>query len=135
MEKKTIITDIATGKTIFSDYTADQIEALVSMDKDINAEIEKDRKPTADELEQQASKTDLDELYDAFDKYPKAKDYFADENTGEVPVRTAKGIIKLAEQVKRSITEVVEVFELSQGTPYLIPFSIMLEVCCEDSRL
>lgn len=138
-EKKTIITDVTTGRTIFSDYTLEQLEGLIAMDKDINAELHPDTPDQREQDEKQEGRTLIEtaqgvrEVLAALDMFPKAKEYFTGDD-GKVSPRITLGLVKLSDTVARPIDEVVKVFELAQGTPYLVPFSIMLEMCCENSR-
>ena len=134
MEKKTIITDIETGKTVFSDYTADQILELVEMDKDIQNELEGSQDDDECDKEQSQHDTEIDEVFDAIDKYPEAKEFLSDES-GELSPRTIDGIVELSNKVGHSIDEVVSTFDKAAGTPFIIPLAVMLEQCCENPRL
>lgn len=129
MEKKTIITDIETGKTVFSDYTTYQILKLVEMDKELDGSQDDDECKEA-----QSHATEIDEVFDAIDKYPEAKEFLSDEN-GELSYRTIDGIVELSNKVGRSIDEVVSTFDKAAGTPFIIPLAVMLEQCCENPRL
>lgn len=129
MEKKTIITDIETGKTVFSDYTTYQILKLVEMDKELDGSQDDDECKEA-----QSHATEIDEVFDAIDKYPEAKEFLSDEN-GELSPRTIDGIVELSNKVGRSIDEVVSTFDKAAGTPFIIPLAVMLEQCCENPRL
>lgn len=128
MEKKTVITDIETGKSVFSDYTLEQIEEVIKMDKEIQKDIE------AIEIEP-AVPEGVQKVRDIIENYPKAKEYLSDSESGEVTERIANGLVKLSETVNVPLKEVINTFNEAVGTVFILPFSVMLEKCCEDSRL
>ena len=129
MEKKTIITDVTTGKTVFSDYTLEEIEELIAMDKDIQAELDAD---APDQKEQDGkSPTAIDEVLDAFEKYPKVKEFLSGSD-GEVPAERVAGLVKLASDVENPIDETVRAFDMAIGTPFILPFCVLLETCCRE---